>query len=53
LSGTLPDSLSKCEALQILQVQNNFLSGEVALRTGMSCEGLHHRCGTQCRHLMI
>jgi hypothetical protein len=29
LSGTLPASLSSCIALQDLQVQNNFLSGEV------------------------
>jgi hypothetical protein len=28
LSGTLPDSLSSCTALQNLQVRLNFLSGE-------------------------
>jgi hypothetical protein len=32
--------------LQKLQVQNNFLSGEIALRTGISRECLDQRCGT-------
>jgi hypothetical protein len=32
LSGTLPASLSSCTALGHIQVQNNFLSGEMALR---------------------
>jgi hypothetical protein len=34
LSGTLPASLSSCTALRDLEVQNNFLSGEVAYRHG-------------------
>jgi hypothetical protein len=36
LSGTLPASLSSCTALANLQVQNNFLSGEIALCMGIS-----------------
>jgi hypothetical protein len=46
LSGTLPASLSSCTALGHIQVQNNFLSGEIALRRGIGCEGLHQTCGT-------
>jgi hypothetical protein len=46
LSGTLPASLSSCTSMQDLQVQNNFLSGEIDLCMGVSGEGLHQRCGT-------
>jgi hypothetical protein len=46
LSGTLPDSLSSCTALHDFQMQSNFLSGEIALRTGIRCEGLHQKCST-------
>jgi hypothetical protein len=41
LSGTLPDSLSSWIALQVLQVENNFLSGEVPVCMGIS----HGRLG--------
>jgi hypothetical protein len=46
LTGTLPASLSSCTEMRHLFVRNNFLSGEIALRTGISCEGLHQRSGT-------
>jgi hypothetical protein len=63
----LPASLSRCIAMQNLQVQNNFLSGEIALRTGISCEGFHQmqcmmrtsldvtrlQSGVQCDFAMI
>jgi hypothetical protein len=28
-----------------MRFHDNFLSGETALRTGISCEVLHFRCG--------
>jgi hypothetical protein len=48
LSGTLPASLSSCTALRDLQVQNNFLSGEIVTYMGSSGEGPHQRCSTSC-----